>query len=177
MPTPTPSPLLVSDASEAAVIGLWGVILGAALSLVGTVLIPWLRDSLDRRREARESLERERRDSLLATISALLDMRQAQPGDRGDAQARFGTNLNNLTVRLTPEEQPILDVLMLMLAMVQEPRRNINNMVGESMAVLTLWVRGDIQTNDVISEVEMRAGVTFAPDRKSASVTKPAPAN
>lgn len=151
-------------------IGLWGVVIGALLSLIGTVIVPWIRDSAERRRAERERLATERRDLLLAAMAALLTMRQRPVGDplRGEAQANFGARLNELTVRLTPEEQPILDVLVLMLSMVQGRTRDIADMVGEAMLVLTLWARGDISTAEVIPSVERQAGVKFSEDGKSA---------
>lgn len=156
---------------EEAWIGLWGVIVGALISLVGTVLIPWWRDSLDRKRIERETLDKERRDALLGAMSALMDMRQArgQYPALGEAQARFGARLNELTVRLTEKEQPVINVLFAMLAMIQEPTPGITDMVGESMNVLTHWARGDVKTEDIIPEVERRAGVRFSDDRQSVS--------
>ena len=160
----------MDDGTGAAMIGLWGVVIGALLSLVGTVIVPWIRESAERKRAAREQMATERRDLLLATMAALLEMRQRPNGDpnRGDAQAKFGARLNELTVRLTPDEQPVLDVLMLMLTMVQERTQGVENMVGEAMLVLTLWARGDIATAEVIPSVERRSGVKFSADRKSA---------
>lgn len=72
----------------------------------------------------------------------------------------------------TKDEQPVLDVIVAMLAMVQEPRPGIETLVGESMVVLTAWVRGDIPTDRVIPEVEARAGVMFSEDRKTVGVVK-----
>lgn len=161
----------MDDGTGAAMIGLWGVVVGALLSLVGTVIVPWIRESAERKRAERERLATERRDLLLAAMTALLEMRQHPVGDpaRGEAQAKFGARLNELTVRLTHTEQPILDVLMLMLTMVQERSRDVENMVGEAMLVLTLWARGDIATDDVISSVERHSGVKFSEDRRTAS--------
>lgn len=160
----------MDDGTGAAMIGLWGVVIGALLSLVGTVIVPWIRESAERKRAERERLATERRDLLLAAMTALLEMRQRTVGDplRGEAQAKFGARLNELTVRLTPAEQPILDVLILMLSMVQGRTRDVENMVGEAMLVLTLWARGDIATGDVIPSVERQSGVKFSEDRKSA---------
>jgi len=157
---------------EEAWIGLLGVIVGALISLVGTVLVPWWRDIIDRKRVEKETLAKERRDALLGAMAALLELRQArnQYPAAGEAQARFGARINELTVRLTPEEQPILDVLYVLLAMIQEPPRNITGYVGESMGVLTRWARGDIFTSEVISEVESKAGVKFSEDRSQVSV-------
>jgi len=165
----------MDDGTGAAVIGLWGVVIGALVSLVGTVVMPWIRDTRDRKRSERERLATERRDLTLGALAALLEMRQRPTGDpeRGAAQARFGARLNELTVRLTEAEQPILDVLMLMLAMVQEPRKDVPNMIGESMRALTLWARGDIATDDLIPVVERKAGVKFAEDRLSATRVGP----
>lgn len=161
-----------SQPVDEAWIGLWGVVVGALLSLVGTVLVPWWRDTIDRKRVEKETLAKERRDALLASMAALLELRQArgQYPAAGEAQARFGARVNELTVRLTPEEQPILDVLYVMLAMIQEPPRDITGYVGESMGVLTRWARGDIFTSEVISEVETKAGVKFSEDRSKVSV-------
>lgn len=163
--------------TQSAFIGLWGVIIGAVVSLIASVVVPWIRDAHDRKRVARETLATERRDWLLATITALLEVRQhgsgSGPNPTGPALARFGAGLNHLTVRLTPDEQPIIDVLIAMLAMVQEPRSGISARVGEAMVVLTLWERGDIPTSQVISEVERRAGLVFAADRKTFGVAPP----
>jgi len=118
----------------------------------------------------------------MAALSALLEYRQASgsrafaaadPSARGAAQARFGTALNELTVRLTVDEQPVIDVLIAILAMVQEPRRGIENMVGEAMSILTLWARGDVETAAVIQEVKRRAGVVFSEDRRTVSPAVP----
>lgn len=169
---------------DSAAIGLTGVIVGAVTSLVASVVVPWIRDELDRRRSTRDRLAAERRQWLMAALSALLDVRQASgsraiaaadPGARGAAQARFGTALNELTVRLTSDEQPILDVLMAMFAMIQQPQPGIEDMVGEAMSVLTLWARGDVETATVINEVEQRAGVTFSEDRRTVSPAPPPP--
>jgi hypothetical protein len=159
-----------------ALIGLWGVIIGAFVSLVASVLVPWVRDVIDRKRAARETNRAERRQWLLSTIEALLELRQAygtmgRPA-AGAALAKFGGALNQLTVRLTPAEQPVLDVIQVMLAMVQEPRPGIEGKVGEAMAVLVQWIRGDVDTQAVIPEVERRAALKFAADRKSASAVK-----
>ncbi|PPF24077.1 MULTISPECIES: hypothetical protein [unclassified Rathayibacter] len=165
---------------NSATIGLTGVIIGAVTSLVASVVVPWIRDELDRRRSTRERTAAERRQWLMAALSALVEYRQASgsraaaaadPGAPGAAQARFSNALNELTVRLTPDEQPILDVLMAIFAMVQQPRRGIENMVGEAMSVLTLWARGDVETSAVIREVEQRAGVTFSEDRRGVTPT------
>ncbi|WP_102192768.1 hypothetical protein [Microbacterium aurantiacum] len=161
----------MDDGTDAAMIGLWGVVIGALLSLVGTVIVPWIRESAERKRAERERLATERRDLLLAAMTALLEMRQRPAGDllRGEAQAKFGARLNELTVRLTPNEQPILDVLILMLSMVQGRTRDVADRVGEAMLVLTLWARGDISTAEVIPSVERQAGVVFSEDHKTAS--------
>lgn len=171
---------------DSATTGLIGVIVGAVTSLVASVVVPWIRDELDRRRVTRSQIAAERRQWLMASLTALLEYRQAggsravmdaDPGARGAAQARFATAHNELTVRLTPREQPILDVLMAIFAMVQHPRAGIEDMVGEAMSVLTLWARGDVDTADVIREVERRAGVTFSKDRRSVSSTVPSTAS
>jgi hypothetical protein len=160
--------------TDSAAIGLIGVIIGSVTSLLASVVVPWVRDTTDRRRVTREQIVTERREWLMATLSALLHFRQVagNPADRGPAQARVGTALNELTVRITTEEQPVIDVLMAMLAMVQQPRPGIDTMVGEAMTVLTLWARGDVTTAAVIGEVERRAGVTFSDDHKTVAVTK-----
>lgn len=166
-------PSMDSD-TQGALIGLWGVIIGAAVSLVASVVVPWIRDTLDRKRVAQEAHAAERRHWLLATITALLEVRQdSVNGGRnpsGPALARFGAGMNQLTVRLTPAEQPVLDVLNAMLAMVQEPQPGVGNRIGESMVVLTLWERGDIVTAQVISEVERRAGLVFSEDHRTVAV-------
>ena len=151
-------------------IGLLGVGIGSLVTLIASVVVPWIRDTLDRRRVQRELLQKELRDALLGTLAALLEYRQAHGAgkDVGAALARFGAANNQLTVRLTPEQQPISDVVMVMLAMVQQPTSGIANMVGEAMQVLTLWARGDIATNEVIPEVERRAKIEFSADRTSA---------
>ncbi|WIB65944.1 hypothetical protein [Curtobacterium sp. MCBD17_040] len=162
--------------TQNALIGFWGVLIGALLSLVASVVVPWVRDGLDRKRVAREVTATERREWLLNTIAALLEVRQTRGGHgynpSGAAMAKFGNALNQLSVRLTKDEQPVLDVIVAMLAMVQEPRPGIETLVGESMVVLTAWVRGDIPTDRVIPEVEARAGVMFSEDRKTVGVVK-----
>ena len=152
---------------ETAAISLLGVIVGSVTSILASVALPWLRDSLDRRRLTREQLAIERRTWLMSAITALIEFRAAAAKleDRASAQARFGTALNQLTVRLTPQEQPIVDVLLAMLAMVQRPRPGVESMVAEAMVVLTLWARGDVRTDAVIFEVERRAAVKFSEDR------------
>lgn len=163
--------------TQSAFIGLWGVIIGAVVSLLASVVVPWIRDAHDRKRVARETLATERRDWLLATITALLELRQEKSGAglnlAGSAQARFGAGINQLTVRLTPEEQPVLDVLIAMLTMVQEPRPGLNMRVGEATVVLTLWERGDIPTSNVIPEVERRTGLVFTENPKSFTIGPP----
>ncbi|MBD8661520.1 hypothetical protein IFT72_15125 [Frigoribacterium sp. CFBP 8754] len=162
--------------TQNALIGFWGVLIGAVLSLVASVVVPWVRDVLDRKRVAREVTETERQEWLLSTIAALLEVRQTRGGEgynpSGAAMAKFGNALNQLTVRLAKDEQPVLDVIVAMLAMVQEPRPGVEMLVGESMVVLTLWVRGDISTDHVIREVEARAGVMFSDDRKTVGVVR-----
>jgi hypothetical protein len=162
--------ITMNDQINPAVLSLWGVIIGALLSLVGTVVVPWIRESKESARLRREAIQKERQDFTLAAIAALLDMQQARgvEPDRGKAQARFGTCLNQLTVRLTTTEQPILDLLLFMLVVVQRGENDAPRLVGESMTVATLWVRGDLCTEDVISEVEARAQIKFSADRKTA---------
>lgn len=157
---------------DAAMIGLLGVGIGAVVSLVGTVVVPWVRDTLDRKREARDTADRERKEFLLSAMDALLEMRQAEVGSpaRGAAQARFGAARNRLSIRLTPLEEPVSQVLLLMLAMVQRrPTPEVENMIGEAMDVLTLWARGEVKTKEIVSQVEERAGVEFSEDRRTAS--------
>lgn len=72
---------------DAAALGLVGVGVGALVSLIGTVIVPWVRDSIDRRRDARERLDDERRQNLLLAMDALLEMRQARPGEPDRAAA------------------------------------------------------------------------------------------
>jgi len=153
-------------------IGLIGVGIGSLVTLVASVLVPWHRDVLDRRRIERERLKIELRDALLHALAELLAYRQAlgARSDIGAALARFGAARNELIVRLSPAEQPVADVLLAMVAMVQEPSSDVANMVGESMEILTLWARGDVATEDVIGRVELAARVKFSEDRKS--VTK-----
>lgn len=145
-------------------IGLVGVGIGALVTLVASVIVPWIRDTLDRKRIERERQQIELRDALLKAMAELLAYRQAMGArsNPGEALARYGAAQNELVVRLTAKEQPILDVLLAMLAMVQEPRPGIQKMVGEAMQVLTLWARGDVRTDDVIAEVERKAGVKFS---------------
>lgn len=162
--------------TQAALIGLWGVAIGAVVSLIASVIVPWVRDSIEGQRRMREQIASERRVWLMACLAALLEHRQergSQVANSGSSQARFGAALNELTVRLTSEEQPVLDVLLAMFSMVQEPRRGVENMIGEAMVVLTLWARGDLKTDQVISETERRAGVTFSADRRTVSVAPP----
>lgn len=160
--------------TQGALIGLWGVIIGAVVSLVASVIVPWVRDVLDRKRVAREVNAAERREWLLNTIAALLELRQVQGRDgynpSGDALAKFGNAHNQLAVRLTQAEQPVLDVIQAMLAMVREPRPGIEDMVAEAMTVLTLWARDDVPTDRIIPEVESRAGIMFSADRETFGV-------
>lgn len=154
-------------------IGLIGVAIGSLVTLLASVIVPWIRDSLDRRRSERVQQQIELRDALLKALAALLAYRQARGAtttDEGPALARFGAARNELTVRLTPEEKPISDVVLVMLAMIQESRPRVANMIGEAMEVLTLWARGDVAIADVIPEVERRAGVNFPDDRISVVV-------
>ncbi len=68
-------------------------------------------------------------------------------------------------VRLTADEEPVSQVLMLMFAMVQgNPSLAVENMLGQAMEVLTLWARGDVATTAIISEVEARTGIQFSED-------------
>ncbi|MCP2030339.1 hypothetical protein L1277_000403 [Okibacterium sp. HSC-33S16] len=169
----------MDNETQAALIGLWGVAIGAIVSLIASVIVPWIRDSIGSRRRLRDQIASERRSWLMACLAALLEHRQErgnrQVANSGSSQARFGAALNELTVRLTSEEQPVLDVLLAMFSMVQEPRRGVENMIGEAMAVLTLWARGDLKTDQIISETERRAGVAFSADRRLVSVAPPGP--
>jgi len=151
---------------EQAWIGLLGVAIGSLVTLVASVIVPWIRDSIDRRRNERERQQTELRDALLRAMAELLAYRQAAGSmkDVGPALARFGAAQNDLMVRLTPDQKPITDVLLAMLAMVQQPRPGVASMVGEAMQILTLWARGDVATADVIPEVERKAKVKFSPD-------------
>lgn len=118
--------------------------------------------------DARGQLQRVADD--IERIRQDLDAALARRYDTVDtAQARFGTALNELTVRRASDEQPILDVLMAIFAMIQRPQPGIEVMVGEAMSVLTLWARGDVETAAVINEVEQRAGGTFSKDRRAGS--------
>lgn len=112
----------------------------------------------------------ERREWLMSSIAALLGLRQALGAhkDVGAAVAAVGTAMNQLRVRLKPEEEDVNHVLLVMLAMIQEPRPGIESMVGQSMMVLVDWVRGDLSIVQLVPEVERRAGVKFAADRSSA---------
>jgi hypothetical protein len=163
--------------TQGALIGLWGVIIGAVVSLFASVVVPWIRDTIDRKRAARETAERERRDWLMTAITALLEIRQSRGGaghnPSGTAMTRFGEAYNQLTIRLTKREEDVLSVLQVMLAMIQEPRHGIHTMIAEAMVVLTLWERGDVPTERIVSEVERRAGVKFSDDRKSVAVVAP----
>jgi len=152
-------------------VGLIGVGIGSLVTLVASVLVPWLRDVLDRRRIEHARLKSELREALLNALAELLSYRQAlgARADVGIALARFGAARNELIVRLSPAEQPIADVLLAMVAMVQEPVTGTSNMVGESMEVLTLWARGDVATENVIVQVERAAGIQFSGDRKTFS--------
>ncbi|PPF32674.1 hypothetical protein [Pseudoclavibacter sp. AY1H1] len=145
-------------------LGFYGVLVGAGVTLIGTVLVPWLRDHLDRRRRQQDQERLERRDWLMTALAELLNMRQAKAtrdGSVGAAQARYGAAFNQLTIRLTPDEQPVLDILNAMLAIVQEPTAQTPSIVGNAMLVLTLWERGDIKTSQVLNEVESRAHLKF----------------
>lgn len=152
-------------------IGLIGVGVGALVTLIASVIVPWIRDTMDRRRIERERQQTELRNALLHALAELLAYRQALGSrtDIGAALARFGAAQNELTVRLTTEQQPISDVLWAMVAMIQEPTPGVANMVGEAMQVLTLWARGDVATVDVIAEVERNAKVKFSNDHKTVS--------
>lgn len=75
-------------------------------------------------------------------------------------------------MRLVPAEQPVLDVLYAMLAIVQEPQPGVEERVAQAMNVLTRWARGDKPTDAIIGAVERTAKVTFSADRKSVT---PAP--
>lgn len=167
---------LMDGDTQGALIGLWGVIIGAVVSIVASVVVPWVRDTIDRKRIARETAARERRDWLLAAITALLEIRQTVDGEGlnpiGPAMTRFGEAYNQLTVRLTEKDQDVLSILQVMLAMMQEPRRGVQAMIAEAMVVLTLWERGDVPTGQIISEVERRAGVKFSGDRKTVGVVR-----
>jgi len=142
--------------------------------------VPWVRDATDRKRRERDEQRRERRDALLRCLASLLEYRQDRGtsgvtiGNKGggEALAKFGAALNELTVRLVPAEQPVLDVLYAMLAIVQEPQPGVEERVAQAMNVLTRWARGDLPTDAIIGEVERTAKVTFSADRKSVT---PAP--
>jgi hypothetical protein len=149
-------------------IGLLGVGIGSAVTLIASVIVPWIRDSLDRRRRELEQQRIELRSSLLAAQSALLEYRQHRNGAGGAAAlAKFGAAVNDLTVRVTADEHAIIDVLYAMVAMVQEPRPGVADKLGEAMMVLNLWFRGDIATGEVIPEVERRAKLKFSDDRRT----------
>jgi len=152
-------------------VGLIGVGIGSFVTLLGSVLFPWLRDNLDRRRTEGARLKLELRDALLRALAELLAYRQAlgSRSDVGVSLARFGSARNELIVRLSPAEQPVADVLLAMVTMVQEPTQGTSNMLGGTMEVLTLWARGDVATEDIVREVELAAGINFSDDRKSFS--------
>ena len=161
---------------QVAWIGLIGVAIGSFVTLVASAIIPWIRDVIDRRRVDRERIRLELRDALLRTLAELLAYRQAKgvggSNEIGKALARFGAANNELTVRLSKEQQPVADVILAMLAMVQAPTHDVANMVGEAMQVLTEWIRGDLAVDQVIPEVETRAGVRFSADRKTVGVVR-----
>ncbi|WP_146242809.1 hypothetical protein [Curtobacterium sp. MCBD17_019] len=156
--------------------GFYGVLVGAVISLVGSVAVPWIRDSMDRRRQRAELEYAERREWLMNSIAALLDYRQAQGARQGQgpALAAVGTAMNQLRARLKPEEEDVAHVLLVMLAMIQEPRPGVPNMVGQAMTSLVNWVRGDVRTEDLVADVERRAHIKFSDDRSSAEPASPA---
>lgn len=82
--------------------------------------------------------------------------------------------MNQLRARLKPEEEDVAHVLLVMLAMIQEPRPGVPNMVGQAMTSLVNWVRGDVRTEDLVADVERRAHIKFSDDRSSAEPVSPA---
>lgn len=147
---------------DPATASLVGVGIGAAASLLGSAGVPWIRDSFDRKRRAREQLLNERRSWLMSALSALLEISARQGDSRSDGaeRAKFGAAVNELTLRLAEEDQPILEVLMAMFTLTQQGSApGLSVVLSEAMAVLTLWARGDIAVDEVKAEVETRAGL------------------
>lgn len=155
--------------------GFFGVLVGAIVTLIGSVAVPWIRDVQDRKRRQAEQERAERREWLMNSIAALLDYRQARGARQGEgaALAAVGLAMNQLRARLTPEEEDVNHVLLVMLAMIQHPRPGIENMVGQAMMSLVDWVRGDLPVNQLVSDVERRAGVKFSDDRSTVEPASP----
>lgn len=148
--------------------GLVGVGIGAAASLLGSAGVPWIRDSIDRRRRAAEQLQSERRNWLMSALSALLEMSATLEASQiSAARAKFGAAVNELTLRLTVQEQVILDVLAAMHTLLGRRgdgwETDHSVVLTDTMTVLTLWARGDIAVGAVTTEVERRAGLEVKP--------------
>jgi hypothetical protein len=160
---------------NAATIGLLGVVVGSVMTFLGSVVVPWIRDEARQRKDERAEQERERRRIMLEATSALLEYRQQRGhvDGAGDALARVGRAINQVQVMLPGSEQVVTDMLIAMLAMIQEPRQGIQRTIGEVMSVLNAWVRRDVSTEDLVSEVEKQAGLIFSEDRKTFRLAPP----
>jgi hypothetical protein len=76
----------------------------------------------------------------------------------GAEVAKYGTAINELTLRLSKEDQPILDVLQAMFTLTQAaPSAGKSDAVAKAMQILTLWARGDIAVESILTEVRFSA--------------------
>ena len=151
----------------------WAVVLGASIAFVASLtsgfLLPWLREGLDRRRSAEASRKAELRRVLLETETSLLAYRHAKALRSGasDAQVRYFTAQNELSLILTPADQDVIDVFLMLFGAVQDNVAGVENIVGESIEVLNAWYRGEFPTSQLIAEIEKKAKIKFSDDRRS----------
>ncbi|OUE25519.1 hypothetical protein [Clavibacter michiganensis] len=88
----------------------WAALLGAIIGAVATAGVPWLRDSLTEKRRREEKRHEDLADAL-AELIAIMAFRSAKAKLTPDELARSETAAARFTLLTTPEEKPVVDVM------------------------------------------------------------------
>ncbi|MFJ6170567.1 hypothetical protein [Curtobacterium sp. NPDC092190] len=148
---------MTSDTSQIAFVG---TLIGAGVSLAGSVITPWALRRSERRRSEADSRTAALRRLLPAVMEA--GARTAGEGLEWDEMGRRLATATELQLWLRPDEWQITSIAMTSL-LATDPERHVSVQANASL-VLAAWARGEISPERALRVFESRTG---------AEITKP----
>lgn len=142
----------------------WAVVLGAAIALVGSSVIPWVRDAIDRRGAERTAAETVVRDATIALLAANSKLGFANGFEERaalvEATSDRATAAASLLLAAPSADRDALALLLetsVPLTRGQTTRRRSPRLQMYALQVtLTAWVKGELPADQLLSHFDER---------------------